>query len=52
MPKAKRKQQNKQSKGRRDFAQTAFSVFQQATGGKQAKPRYSAQRHSRSGRGK
>jgi hypothetical protein len=50
MPKTKRSPKNKR-KEKRDFAQTAFSVFQKATG---AKPnaRQSAQRHSRSGRGK
>jgi hypothetical protein len=49
MPKAKAKA--KQRKPQRDFTQTAFDVFQKATG---AKPntRQSAQRHSRSGRGK
>jgi hypothetical protein len=47
MPKSKRSPKVKPRKEKRDFAQTAFSVFQKATGIK-AKP----QRHSRSGRGK
>jgi hypothetical protein len=49
MPKAKAKA--KQRKPQRDFAQTTFGVFQKATG---AKPntRQSAQRNSRSDRGK
>jgi hypothetical protein len=50
MPKAKRKV-NKSRKEKPDFAQTAFSVFQKATGIKGT--RQSAQRsQSRSGRGK
>jgi hypothetical protein len=36
----------------RDFDQTAFTLFQKATGIKQSKTRRSAQRHSRSGRGR
>jgi hypothetical protein len=48
MPKAKRKTKaSKPRKEKRAFAQTAFSVFQKATG---VKP--TPQRHGRSGRGK
>jgi hypothetical protein len=43
----KRKSKNQPRKEKRDFAQTAFSVFQKSTGVK-----VSSQRHSRSGRGK
>jgi hypothetical protein len=50
MPKSKPK--GKPKKEKRDFAQTAFAVFQKATGIKQSKARHSAQRHSRSGRGR
>jgi hypothetical protein len=49
MPKSKRKSKTEPRKEKRDFAQTAFSVFQKATG---IKTRHSTQRHSRSGRGK
>jgi hypothetical protein len=52
MPKAKRKSKTQPRKEKRDFAQTAFSVFQKATGVKQSKSPHSAQRHTRSGRGK
>jgi hypothetical protein len=52
MSKPKRKSKTKPRKDKRDFAQTAFSVFQKATGIKQSQARQSAQRHSRSGRGK
>jgi hypothetical protein len=51
MPKSKRKSKKQQNREKRDFAETASAVFQQATGIK-SKPRYSAQRHSRSSRGK
>jgi hypothetical protein len=37
-------------KKRRDFAETASAVFQQAMGIKQPRARHPAQRHSRSGR--
>jgi hypothetical protein len=48
MPKTKSRPKPKQPrKEKRDFAQTAFSVFQKGTGVK-----VSSQRHSRSGRGK
>jgi hypothetical protein len=47
MPKSKRKSKTQPRKEKRDFAQTAFSVFQKATGVK-----VKAQRHSRSRRGK
>jgi len=47
MPKPKRKPKTQPRKEKRDFAQTAFSVFQKATGVK-----VMAQRHSRSSRGK
>jgi hypothetical protein len=50
MPKSNPK--DKPKKEKRDFAQTAFAVFQKATGIKQSKARHSAQRHSRSGRGR
>jgi hypothetical protein len=45
--KAKPKNRPNPKRGKRDFAQTAFSVFQKTTGVK-----VSSQRHSRSGRGK
>jgi hypothetical protein len=44
--------ENQARRGERDFAQTAFTPFQKATGIKQSKVRRSAQRHSRSGRGR
>jgi hypothetical protein len=47
----KRKSKKQQNREKRDFAETAFAVFQQATGNK-PEPRHSAQRHSRSGRGR
>jgi hypothetical protein len=47
MRKSKRRPKTKPGKDKRDFAQTAFSVFQKATGVKVV-----AQRHSRSSRGK
>jgi hypothetical protein len=47
MPKSKRKSKTEPRKEKRDFAQTAFSVFHKATG---IKTRHSTQR--RSGRGK
>jgi hypothetical protein len=53
MPKSKRRPKaSKPRKEKPDFAQTAFSVFQKATGAKQSQ-RQSVQRsQSRSGRGK
>jgi len=51
MPKSKRKPKKQQNREKRDFAETAFAVFQQATGSKPKAP-HSAQRHSRSSRGK
>jgi hypothetical protein len=51
MPKAKRSQKaSKPRKEKPDFAQTAFSVFQKATGTKARQPAQRSQ--SRSGRGK
>jgi hypothetical protein len=47
MPKTKRKAKTNPRKEKRDFAQTAFSVFQKAT-----RAKVNSQRHSRSGRGK
>jgi hypothetical protein len=47
MPKTKRKSKTNPRKEKRDFAQTAFSVFQKAT-----RAKVNSQRHSRSGRGK
>jgi hypothetical protein len=47
MPKTKRKSKHQPRKEKRDFAPTAFSVFQKGTGVKVI-----SQRHSRSGRGK
>jgi hypothetical protein len=52
MQKIKRKPKGKPTKGKRDFAQTAFAVFQKATGVKQSSAGNSGRRHSRSGRGK
>jgi hypothetical protein len=60
MPKSKRKSKKQQSREKRDFAETAFAVFQQATSGKRLTRRQKAatgvkvksQRHSRSSRGK
>jgi hypothetical protein len=57
-PNSKPKKQ--QDRERRDFAETAFAVFQQATSGKRLTRRQEtatgakvkSQRHSRSGRGK
>jgi hypothetical protein len=51
MPKSKRKTKKQQNREKRDFAEIAFAASQQPTGIK-SKPRYSAQRHSHSGRGK
>jgi hypothetical protein len=56
----KRKPRKQQDKEQRDFAETAFAVFQQATSGKRLTRRQEAatgakvksQRHSRSSRGK
>jgi hypothetical protein len=56
----KRKPKKQQEREKRDFAETAFAVFQQATSGKRLTRRQKAatgvkvqsQRHSRSGRGK
>jgi hypothetical protein len=50
MPKSKSKGKHKREK--RDFAQTAFAVFQKATEIKQGKLRHSGQKHSQSGRGR
>jgi hypothetical protein len=47
MPKTKPKSKNQPKREKRDFAPTAFSVFQKGTGVKVI-----SQRHSRSGRGK
>jgi hypothetical protein len=60
MQKSKRKSRKQQNREKRDFAETAFAVFQQATSGKRLTRRQKAatgvkvqsQRHSRSGRGK
>jgi hypothetical protein len=60
MPKSKRKSKKQQGREKRDFAETAFGVFQQATSGKRLTRRQKAatgvqiksQRHSRSSRGK
>jgi hypothetical protein len=52
MPKSKRKSKKQQDREKRDFAETAFAVFQQATEKKQAKRRPPNQRQSRSGRGR
>jgi hypothetical protein len=60
MPKSKRKPRKQQNREKRDFAETAFAVFQQATSGKRLDSRQRAatgvkvksQRHSRSSRGK
>jgi hypothetical protein len=51
MPKRKPKARNQSKKEKRDFAQTTFSIFQQAPG---TKPnlRASSQRHSRSSHGR
>jgi hypothetical protein len=51
MPKTKRKLKNQTKKEKGDFAQTAFSVFQKATGAKPNLRQADAGR-SRSGRGK
>jgi hypothetical protein len=51
MQKAKQKAKAQPKREKRDFAQTAFSVFQQATGAK-PKTQHPFQRHTRSGRGK
>jgi hypothetical protein len=56
----KRKSKEQQNREKRDFAETAFAVFQQATSGKRLTRRQKAptgakvksQRHSRSSRGK
>jgi hypothetical protein len=50
MPKSKRKSKKQQNREKRDFAETASAVFQQAMGIKQPRARHPAQRHSRSGR--
>jgi hypothetical protein len=51
--KGKSKSKGRPKKEKRDFAPTAFSIFQTATGVKQFKEqRHSAQHHSRSGRGR
>jgi hypothetical protein len=51
--KGKSKSKGRPKREKRDFGQTAFSIFQTATGVKQFKEqRHSAQRHSRSGRGR
>ena len=50
MPKSKRKSKKRQNREKRDFAETASAVFQQAMGIKQPRARHPAQRHSRSGR--
>jgi hypothetical protein len=47
MPKSRRKSKTQPKKDKRDFAQTAFAVFQKAT-----RAKVNSQRHSRSGRGK
>jgi hypothetical protein len=53
MSKTKSKSKGKLRKEKRDFPQTAFSIFQTPAGGKQLKEhRHSAQHHSRSGRGR
>jgi hypothetical protein len=60
MPKSKRKSKKQQNREKRDFAETAFAVFQQATSGKRLTRRQKSatgakvnpQRHSRSGRGR
>jgi hypothetical protein len=60
MPKSKRKSRKQQNREKRDFAETAFAVFQQATSGKRLTRRQKAatgakvksQRRARSGRGK
>ncbi len=57
---SKSKPKKQQDRERRDFAETAFAVFQQATSGKRLTRSQKAatgvkvqsQRHSRSGRGK
>jgi hypothetical protein len=59
-PTSKSKPKKQQDRERRDFAETAFAVFQQATSGKRLTSRQKAatgvkvqsQRHSRSSRGK
>ena len=56
----KRKPKKQQEREKRDFAEAAFAVFQQATSGKRLALRQKAatgvkvksQRHSRSGRGR
>jgi hypothetical protein len=56
----KRKSRKQQNREKRDFAETAFAVFQQATSGTRLTRRQKAatgakvnsQRHSRSSRGK
>jgi len=60
MPKSKRKSKKPKNREKRDFAETAFAVFQQATSGKRLTRRQKSatgvkvksQRHSRSSRGK
>jgi hypothetical protein len=60
MPKSKRKPRKQQNREKRDFAETAFAVFQQATSGERLTRRQKAatgakvnpQCHSRSSRGK
>jgi hypothetical protein len=55
----KRKSKKQQNREKRDFAETAFAVFQQATSGERLTRRQKvatgakvkSQRHSRSGRG-
>jgi len=59
-PTTKPKPKKQQDREQRDFAETAFAVFQQATSGKRLTRRQKAatgvkvqsQRHSRSSRGK
>ena len=43
MPKSKRKSKKQQNREKRDFAETAFAVFQQAMGNKQPRARHPAQ---------
>jgi hypothetical protein len=42
MPKSKRKSRKQQNREKRDFAETAFAVFQQATSGKRLTRRQKA----------
>jgi hypothetical protein len=44
MPKSKRKSRKQQNREKRDFAETAFAVFQQATSGKTLTRRQKAAR--------